>query len=91
MVKPLESSVVRIYSKSGKVVGAGFLVSPQHILTCAHVVDDALGISRNTVEMPTAAISLDFPRVAPGSILQARVVFWQPVNPNELEEDLAGL
>ncbi|NES22337.1 MAG: CHASE2 domain-containing protein, partial [Symploca sp. SIO3E6] len=33
----------------------------------------------------------DFPRVAPGSILQARVVFWQPVNPNELEEDLAGL
>jgi len=91
MVKSLESSVVRIYSKSGQVVGAGFLVSPQHILTCAHVVDDALGISRNTVEMPAETISLDFPRVTPGRILQARVVFWRPVNPSELEEDIAGL
>jgi|GEM_PF-2306454 len=91
MVKPLELSVVRIYSKLDQIVGAGFLVSPQHILTCAHVVDDALDISRETLEMPAEAISLDFPRVAPGCLLQARVVFWRPVNPNELEEDLAGL
>jgi hypothetical protein len=33
MAAPLESSVVRIYSKSGKVVGAGFLVSSKHVFT----------------------------------------------------------
>ncbi|MGK7872613.1 MAG: trypsin-like peptidase domain-containing protein [Xenococcaceae cyanobacterium] len=91
MSAPFESSVVRIYAKSGKVVGAGFLVSYKLILTCAHVVDDALGISRKTVRMPTEEVSLDFPLLPPGQMLKARVVFWRPVNPNEREEDIAAL
>ena len=91
----LESSVVRIYnSNSGKVVGAGFLVSHNHIVTCAHVVCDALSIRRTTVEMPTGEVgevSFDFPLLAAGQMLKARVVFWRPVNADELEEDIAAL
>jgi hypothetical protein len=91
MVATLESSVIRIYSNSGKVVGAGFLVSPKRILTCAHVVADALGLPRKTAEMPDAQISLDFPILAAKQLFKARVVFWQPVNPDEFAEDIAGL
>ncbi|MBW4680128.1 MAG: SUMF1/EgtB/PvdO family nonheme iron enzyme [Microcoleus vaginatus WJT46-NPBG5] len=91
MAAPLESSVVRIYSKSGKVVGAGFLVSSKYILTCAHVVNDALGIARNTQEQPDGVINLDFPLLAVEQRFTAKVIFWQPVNPNQKFEDIAGL
>lgn len=87
----LKLCVVRIYSNSGKVIGAGCLVSQKHILTCAHVVADALGIPRNTSEMPDALITLDFPLIAAAQCLKAKVVFWLPVNPDVQEEDIAGL
>ncbi|MEH1841530.1 MAG: trypsin-like peptidase domain-containing protein [Nostoc sp.] len=91
MAAPLESSIVRIYSNSGKVIGAGLLVSQKYILTCAHVVADALGLSRTTAQMPDAEITLDFPLVAAKQLLQAKVVFWRPVNPSMAVEDIAGL
>lgn len=92
MTAALEPSVVRIYSNSSKVVGAGFLVSQKHILSCAHVVAEALGLPRETVEMPDAEVSLDFPILAPQRLLKARVVFWRPVNREKFEEeDIAGL
>lgn len=92
MVSPLESSVVRIYSISGSPVGAGFLVSDKYILTCAHVVADALGMIRETaVEMPEEEVTLDFPILAPEQQFKARIVFWQPLNPSAKFEDIAGL
>lgn len=87
----LELCVVRIYSNSGKVIGAGCLVSEKHILTCAHVVADALGIPRQTSKMPDEVITLDFPLLTPKQHLKAKVVFWQPVNPAMEAEDIAGL
>ncbi|GAB4194739.1 MAG: hypothetical protein Fur006_40720 [Coleofasciculaceae cyanobacterium] len=91
MAAPLESSVVRIYSKSGKVVGAGFLVSSKYVITCAHVVTDALGIPRTTQEQPDVVINLDFPLLAAKQLLTAKLIFWRPLNPNEQFEDIAGL
>lgn len=91
MAAPLELSIVRIYSNSGKVIGAGFLVSQKYILTCAHVVADALGLPRTTAQMPDSEITLDFPIVAAKQLLQAKVVFWLPVNPGMALEDIAGL
>ncbi|KYC39203.1 hypothetical protein WA1_31135 [Scytonema hofmannii PCC 7110] len=91
MTAPLEFSVVRIYSNNNKVVGAGFLVSQKHILTCAHVVADALSLARTIVEKPEQSISLDFPIVAAKQLFKAKVVFWRPVNPSECAEDIAGL
>ncbi|MDZ8264436.1 AAA-like domain-containing protein [Nostoc sp. ChiQUE01b] len=91
MTLTVELSVVRIYSNSGKVVGAGFLVSQKYILTCAHVVADGLGIARNTAEIPNAQVRLDFPLLAAKQFFTAKVIFWRPVNPDEFAEDIAGL
>ena len=91
MTSTLELSVVRIYSNSGKVVGAGFLVSQKYIFTCAHVVAHALGIARNTAETPNAQGRLDFPLLAAKQFFTAKVIFWRPVNLDEFAEDIAGL
>ncbi|MEB3180125.1 MAG: AAA-like domain-containing protein [Nostocaceae cyanobacterium] len=91
MTVPLESSIVRIYSNNGKVVGAGFLVSQKRILTCAHVMCDAFVLSRETTQMPDGEVSLDFPLLTAKQLFKARVVFWRPVSPDEFAEDIAGL
>ncbi|QYX31982.1 trypsin-like peptidase domain-containing protein [Sphaerospermopsis torques-reginae] len=86
-----KNAIARIYHKNGKVIGAGFLVSQYHLLTCAHVVTAALGIITNIQESPDGIIELDFPLIAPGQKLKAKVVFWQPVNQGQSKEDIAGL
>ncbi|MBD0345981.1 MAG: trypsin-like peptidase domain-containing protein, partial [Coleofasciculus sp. Co-bin14] len=86
-----KASITRIFHANGAVVGAGFLMSPQYVLTCAHVVTTALGILNNITETPTGSIDLDFPLVAPGQKIKAQVVFWQPMNPSAVGEDIAGL
>lgn len=86
-----KSAIARIYNKNGKVIGAGFLVSQYHLLTCAHVVTAALSIITNIQESPDGIIELDFPLIAPAQKLKAKVVFWQPVNPGQSKEDIAGL
>ncbi|MEW6497309.1 MAG: serine protease [Cyanobacteriota bacterium] len=86
-----KASITRVFHTNGVVVGAGFLVSGQYVLTCAHVVTAALGISNNTTEAPTGSIDLDFPLVAPGQKIKAQVVFWQPMNSSAIGEDIAGL
>ncbi len=91
MTIPLELAIVRIYSHEGSVSGAGFLVSQKHVLTCAHVVAFAVGTPADSSEMPTREVSLDFPRVASGEKLTAKVVFWLPVNPSKFVEDIAVL
>ena len=86
-----KAAIARIYHSNGAIVGAGFLVSDRHLLTCAHVVSAALGIAPETVEMPTTTLELDFPLIAPGQKVKAKVAFWQPVNPTQVGEDIAGL
>lgn len=51
----------------------------------------ALGIPRTTQEQPDGVINLDFPLLAAKQLFAAKVIFWQPVNPNEVFEDIAGL
>jgi hypothetical protein len=81
----IEPSIVRIRAPDGGTVGAGFLVAEGQVLTCAHVVAAALGLPEDTPETPQAVVYLDFPLVAPGRILTARVTHWQPGS------DVAGL
>ncbi|MGW2559296.1 nSTAND1 domain-containing NTPase [Streptomyces sp. NPDC001514] len=82
----LESGLVRIRG-GGQVAGAGFLVAPDVICTCAHVIADALGLPRETANAPAEAVQVEFPLVrdADGAVpaVRARVVSWQPV----LEDD----
>jgi tetratricopeptide (TPR) repeat protein len=85
MTTQLESSLVRIRTAEGAVVGAGFLVAGRQVLTCTHVVAGALGLPDETPKPPEGEVHLGFPLIAPGHILTARVVLWRT------GEDIAGL
>lgn len=85
-----ESSIVRIYSGES-VIGAGFLISNRHLLTCAHVVNVALNLRKDNSKMPPGIVYFDFPFLEPGKRVEARVVFWRPVNPGQVVEDIAVL
>ena len=85
MTEQLTASIVRILDAGGAIAGAGFLVSEEHVLTCAHVVARALGLPDDTLEAPHVGVGLDFPLVAPEHVLTAHVILWQP------ESDVAGL
>jgi S1-C subfamily serine protease len=78
VIQALDAAIVRIWAADGSVVGAGVLVGERSVLTCAHVIDDALGREQDTLEVPQEGVALDFPLVAPGQKLTARVTAWQP-------------
>jgi hypothetical protein len=96
MPAQFESAIVRIWSEDEEIVGMGFLIDNRRVLTCAHVVTSTLGIPDDAPDLPTDKIRLDFPLVAPGDMLTAKVIFWPQVqfhnfNESEHEEDIAGL
>jgi predicted outer membrane repeat protein len=72
------------------VAGAGFLVGERHILTCAHVIAQALGLADDVRDSPSATVSLDFPQIAVHTLFTARVIFWDPVR-DDGRGDIAGL
>ncbi|BCK73062.1 hypothetical protein Srufu_070150 [Streptomyces libani subsp. rufus] len=82
----LESGLVRIQGASG-VEGAGFLMAPRIVCTCAHVVANALELSEDTDTAPAEPVRVEFPllRDEDGAVpaVRARVVSWKPV----LEDD----
>lgn len=67
MTSSVEKAVVRIRKADNSIVGAGFLVKEKIVLTCAHVIDDAIGSNKH--------ISLDFPRIDPNIFLKADIKF----------------
>jgi hypothetical protein len=86
----LKTSIVRIRTADGLVVGAGFLATDRHILTCAHVVSRSLGLFDTPADAPLAKVQLDFPLLAPRRMQNARVVYWQPPQADN-RGDIAGL
>jgi inactive STAND/Trypsin-like peptidase domain len=63
-------------------VGAGFLVAPRLVLSCAHVVLDALNLSTTTQEKPEKTLFLDFPFVDNQPLVTAKVLEWYPAMAN---------
>ncbi|MFD5574892.1 nSTAND1 domain-containing NTPase [Streptomyces cadmiisoli] len=61
----------------GEVAGAGFLITPDMVCTCAHVVLDAL-LLQTSDEVPAAPIFLDFPLLPGAPAVRSRVAVWQP-------------
>jgi hypothetical protein len=87
-----EKAIARIFDKDGNVIGTGFLVAPGYVLTCAHVVLQAMKIEEESFESTAAPfqkiITLDFP-MASDEPLQAKVVAWRPYRIDG--DDIAGL
>jgi len=90
MQESLAASLVRIRTPDGGVVGAGFLVGERHILTCAHVVSQALDLVRTPHDAPQDVVSLDFPLLPPRTRYSASVVLWCPLL-SDGRGDIAGL
>ncbi|MBV9140600.1 MAG: EAL domain-containing protein [Pseudonocardiales bacterium] len=76
-----------------KSVGVGFVVSDRHVLTCAHVVNAALGRDQRAREQPSAdaVLLLRFP-LRGDAIRQAQVIEWLPPPSRGIAGgDIAGL
>ena len=70
----LTAALARIRAPdNGAVAGAGFLVAPRLVLTCAHVVDGALR-RRSVPEPPREPVRVDFPAHPDAAPLAATVI-----------------
>jgi RNA polymerase sigma factor (sigma-70 family) len=76
-------SVVRVLDGAGTAVGAGFLVAPDVVATCAHVVNTALDRDPADDRTPPGPVRVDFPmareRGAP-PIVAAQITRWSLVS-----------
>lgn len=78
--------LVRVLGANDMVAGAGFLVDERHVLTCAHVVNDALGRPEHADEVPAEPVTVEFVDVdasdAQASRRKARAMAdgWVPIS-----------
>jgi hypothetical protein len=80
MNKTRESFLVRIFARDGSIAGVGFSVSDRHVISCAHVVAQAIpNCEASSLSKPTETLEIDFPFVAENTLLQAKVYHWLPV------------
>jgi len=94
MSNPLAPFIVRIQKADGTIVGGGFLIGEHQILTCAHVVRDALNMRSTPPDPPQDDIHLDFPFIEMEKVIKAKVVSrgWGPCLQNtECGSDIAVL
>ncbi|MFF4501350.1 trypsin-like peptidase domain-containing protein [Streptomyces sp. NPDC001401] len=71
----LGPAVARILTPDGEVVGAGFLIAPDTVCTCAHVVARAAGTQGAE---PQDTVGIDFPLGESATVHRATVVTWRP-------------
>ncbi|MCB2263692.1 MAG: AAA-like domain-containing protein [Candidatus Thiosymbion ectosymbiont of Robbea hypermnestra] len=91
---PLESILMRIFDQKGQPVGAAVLIDDKHGVTCAHVVNEALGNPHEAQERPVEDIRIDFPLLEPGQKIAAEIVFWEPISQDGISAnggDIAGI
>src|SRR4051794_6695344 len=72
--------VAAIRGKDGKIKGTGCLVLGRYVLTCAHVVDDAIGRNRGSEAIPEAELTIDLPFLNRTDV-RAGVAAWYPMRP----------
>lgn len=78
--------MLRITTSSGTTTGSGFVVAPQGlVVTCAHVVNHALGRPSETAKGPAEAVTVHF--LHGGERVRASVIAWSPMK----ERDVAVL
>ena len=91
----VDRAIARIHGSTEKTkniaIGAGFWVFPGYLLTCAHVVNQALGIDATSQVQPKGTLSLDFPFSGDDRRFEGRVKFWRSVERSEIGRDIAVL
>lgn len=86
----LERSLVRIFhEQSHAVIGAGFLISKKHVLTCTHVVKSSLRTGTSDT-LSAAKVQIQFPFLPNTPVITAEVVLVSSVSVDN-GDDLAVL
>jgi hypothetical protein len=62
-----------------KHAGMGIVVGPRHVLTCAHVVNTAVGQAVHSVAQPEGPAQVVFPFADNDSPVEGKVVVWCPM------------
>ena len=76
--------LARLLTANGKsVVGAGILVDTRHVVTCAHVVNLALGRLEDEPTRPDQPVKLDFVEAEDNVAGPASTVCWVPIGQEE--------
>jgi Trypsin-like peptidase domain len=70
--------VVRLLTAQGSPAGIGVLVAARYILTCAHVVNVALGRPTGSQDQPDQAVLIDFPLTGSSEAIATQVAYWVP-------------
>jgi hypothetical protein len=78
-------SIARIEKEDGSAVGVGFVIGNGILLTCAHVIEEALGLGNKIIDKPDREVKLKFPKVNSDKVFTATIKFW------EREKDLSVL
>jgi hypothetical protein len=75
-----ESAVVRLcgWSAASTTAGLGLLVGADRVVTCAHVVNAALGRGLLEQDRPDGPVLVEFPLLPAMPVRLARVVAWAP-------------
>jgi hypothetical protein len=84
----LRAAVVRILDSAGEPIGVGFAVGEREFVTCAHVVEEALGLSNGDRPDRSAIVRFDAPFAAPGQVIAATVARWPAAG---AQDDIVGL
>ncbi len=72
-------SIARIYDNNDSVIGTGFLISSKYLLTCCHVIKDALDLHiDDLIQIPSKSINFDLPCSEFNQAFTAKVIFWNP-------------
>ena len=73
-----DRAIIAVLGADSTPVGVGCLVAPNLVLTCAHVVNAALGLMQDAQERPADAlwVAQAIPRSDP---VMARVEHWRPI------------
>ncbi len=75
------ASIVSILNSWGKITGTGFLITENRVVTCAHVIVDALNIKKDISDIPDAEVRVVFPFANKGKNtipqVNVRVIFWR--------------
>ncbi len=72
----------RVLSANDGTVGAGWIVSSKQVITCAHVINEALGRSLEDDSQPEGEVPVIFPgsiENGAGSAVRCVVKIWKPV------------
>ncbi|HXD34132.1 MAG TPA: SIR2 family protein [Pyrinomonadaceae bacterium] len=80
MADQITSSVVRLINQQGSVVGIGYRVSDNQVITCAQMVALALGITADSAPAPDAIVMVDFPFIEKGKRFEARILSWRTLD-----------